>query len=250
MIKLIFKLFCFCFFLYGCKTTYKHDTFFTIEKEYHYRVLYIDSLNDTITNELLVMKPLNKRWSAQPWLQEAVQYKYYSDTNSYKKFISPNPSTREMDNSYYKKHHTYRIKESEITGGVNNQDYFFLHPPRINQYFMLRYAAFPVVEYKYLTDSTTQFNFHLGEKMKYDHVYLISPFRDSVRTKYHSNNEKLWEMKVESTVTGLTDYWKQYPIFNSNSLLIYSRESGFIMMHHNFENGIKIHFDLIEIIQK
>jgi hypothetical protein len=57
-------------------------------------------------------------------------------------------------------------------------------------------------------------------------------------------------MKVESVVSGLTDYWKQFPIFNSKSLLVYSKESGFISMYHNFENGIKIHFDLIEIIQK
>ena len=250
MIKLIVIALVYSFLIYSCSTVYKSDPYFSIGKEFHYRVLYIDSINDTITDELMVMRPLNKRWSGQPWLQESVKYLFDTDTNEYKNFISPHPGMREIYENYYKKNRTYRIKGSEITGGVNNQEYFFLHPPRINQYFMLRYAAFPVVEYKYLTDSTTQFNFHLGEKMKYDHVYLISPLSDSMKSKFRSNNENLWEMKVESTITGLSDYWKQYPIFNSNSLLIYSRESGFIMLHHNFENGIKIHFDLIEIIQK
>jgi hypothetical protein len=239
-----FTLFIIVLFL-SCSSTFRYDKIFQKGKEYYYRTVYIDSIGDTITNEVLIMKPLNRRWLGQLRIQEAVKYSFCTDTFGYKNFVSPDPSMRKLKNEYFEKKGRNKIKKSENTGAVNNDNYFFLHPPRVNQYFMLRYSAYPYLKYSCLTDSVSSFELKLSEIRKYNHIYEVKP----LSTDSLNSSEKLWEFNVESKVTNLSDYWKQYHIFDSKSVMIFSKESGFIMMHHTFENGIRINFDLIEIKQ-
>ena len=242
--KIIFYIsFVYIFFILSCNTAYKYEKLFAKGYEYKYRALYIDSIGDTITNEILIMKPLNRRWLGQPRIQESVMYIFITDTIGMKEFVSPDPTIRSLDEDYFKKHEKKRILKSEKTGAINNGAMYFLHPPRANQYYMLRYSAYPIIYYNKLNDSITNFDFSLREIMKYNHHYLVKP----LKIKLENSSEKLWELEVDSKITNLSEYWKQYHIFDSKSKLIFSNERGFVKMHHTFENGIKIQFDLIEI---
>jgi hypothetical protein len=228
----------------SCKTTYRYDSIFTDKKEYVYQVLYIDNNGDTITNELLILKPLNRRWLGQPRVQESIKYIFDTDTNEYRNFKSPNPEMCEIDENYYIKKGKYDIKKSEITGGLNSDSIYYIHPPRTNQYFMLRYSAFPLIYYSKMKDTIQSYTYDLGLGMKYHHEYVIKPVKT---INSDSLNEDLWEISAKSKITNLTEYWKNYPIFDSKTYFLFSKKHGFLKIHTEFENGIKVIFNMVKI---
>lgn len=225
------------------------DNHFSSEKEYHFRAIYIDEKGDTITNEIVEMNPLDRRWVGQPSVQEAVKYTYNTNPNDYDQFKSPMPYIYESNLSNLEKDGHLKIQSSEKTGAYFNGQAYFLHPPRTNQYHMLRYAAYPKMEFECLTDSTTSFYFiqrPLGE-VKYQHHYIVTPLKDSL-TFCNTTKTKAWKVQTTSEVTGLSEYWQKLRIHSSTCEAIFSKELGFVKMHHTFENGIKIQFDLIKVV--
>lgn len=230
--------------LYACNSAYRYENMFSDRKEYIYQVLYIDIFGDTITDEFMTLKPLNKRWLGQPRVQESIKYIFHTDTCEYKNFISPNPTMCQINENYYQKKRNYNLKKSEITGGLNSDSIYYLHPPRTNQYFMLRYAAFPLIYYGKMTDTTQSYTYDLGVGMGYHHKYVIKPFTTIINDSIY---EDKWEINAESTITGLSDYWQNYPIFNSKTYFLFSKERGFLKIYIEFENGIKVNFNLVKI---
>lgn len=237
------------FITVSCGALYKgFDNHFSSEKEYHFRAVYIDENGDTVTNEIVKLNPLDHGWIAQPRVQEAVKYTYQTDPNDYNKFISPMPFINETNLSNLEKHGHLKIRTSEKTGAYFNGQVYFLHPPRANQYYMLRYAAYPMMKFKCLTDSIASFDFSqrpLGG-IKYEHHYIVKPLEDSL--VFNTTKTKAWEVQTTSEVTGLSEYWQNLHIHNSTCEAIFSKEYGFIKMHHTYENGIKIQFDLIKVV--
>ena len=133
---------------------YKHSltqksNYFDKNKEYHYNVYYINAENDTLTNEKIIFKPLGKSWFFQPLKQKAIKYVYFTDTFKYKMYVDPEDLFNEMNQRHYKKKGRVCIYKSEITGGIDNEKIFYLHPPRINQYRMLFYASHPLIIYDF-----------------------------------------------------------------------------------------------------
>jgi hypothetical protein len=217
----------------------KNDLFFVKNKEYHYNAVYIDSIGDTIVSEIITLKPLDRRWIGQLRVQETVQYQFETDSSDFVKVALPISGIR-----------INHVKK-ENTGAYFQNGYYFLHPPRANQYYMLRYAAYPRMEFEYLSDSLTSFDFNLRALggVKYQHHYIITPLKDSL-IFCNTIKTEVWEVQTTSEVTGLSEYWQNLRIHNSTCEAVFSKELGFVKMHHTFENGIKIQFDLIKVVNK
>ena len=224
--------------LYSCSSYKpKKDKIFIKNREFIYQVIYITKNGDTLSNENISLKPLDRRWVGQCRVQESIKYCFNSDTVD----LSPIRESKQILINYQKK---------EITGATVTDDFCFVHPPRANQYYMLRYAGYPYMQYEFLTDTLSSFKFVLREigKVKYEHLYTITPIKFSINSSYQLSN--CWQVNIESEVTGLSDYWKKYHMHNSTCEGIFSKEYGYIKLHYLFEYGIKIQFDLIDIIEK
>lgn len=206
--------------------------------EYHYRALYIDSQNDTVTNEILELKILGRRWFVQPGLQEAIRYIYNTDTSEYKKYVDPHPHFKKRNEK------KLRISEKETTGGYANASTFYLHPPRTNQYRMLFYAPHPLVPYQLLQDTLCTFVFKrriIG--MPFKQTYQYSPGEI-----YTANNRtyRSWNVHVDSD-GDLDEHSEALRIYDSKLTACFCEEIGFIELKYTFENGIIIHFKLEKI---
>lgn len=110
--------------------------FFHQKREYHYNAVYIDAHGDTISSEKLIIKPLCKPWFVQPNLQMAFQYIYSNDSNAFRRYIDPKEYVHQRDLKFDKKG-KMRIRPEETTGGYSSDNFFYMHPPRCNQFRML-----------------------------------------------------------------------------------------------------------------
>lgn len=208
-------------------------------KEYHYTVIYKDS--NIETNEKMIFKPLGRPWLFQPRKQTAFKIIYFPDTLALYNYKDPDTFYLNRDLKYKKKNKKIRISSNEITGGTDDIDYFFIHPPRRNQYRVLTTAIYPTVLVgvikedsikKYSTTLTTY-----GKTGKiYEMIYTTNPIKN-----YIFNNENIgtcWEIKGESFVN---------KIINSSFISVFSTKYGFISINYSLENNTKIFFQLINV---
>lgn len=222
-------------------------SYFDKNKEYHYRALYIDSRGDTITNEILIIKPLGRGWFPQLKLQQAIKYIYNTDTIGYKKYKDPESYFRKRDSIYYIKKGRIRYpSKQEITGAVYTKSEFYMHPPRTNQYRMLFYAAHPSVPLDSLKNVKSTYNTGLIIPLMgtFDVKYKIMPLKDTTINKY---KVKVWQMKGEN-IGDIKEYNKIEGIYNSSIDAVFCKEYGFVRLHYIFENNVKIYFDLTKIV--
>jgi hypothetical protein len=216
-------------------------------REYHYWAIYIDKNGDTITKESLIIKPLGHRWIAQPGLQMAIQYLYFTDTTGYRTFIDPIYLFHKEDVKYYKKKHRVRINLDETTGGFVNDTIFYMHPPRTNQYKMLFYAQHPRISLNKLTDSITTYMTSLT-------IYGMGIFKQKNEItciheiSFNSLQIKAWRLFVTSKGE-IKKHYEEEKIYNSTLDAIFTKEYGFVKLHYEFENGIKIQFDLKKVVE-
>lgn len=214
-------------------------------KGFNYRAVFIDSLGDTLTNEIINVIPTGKRWFFQPRVQKGVSYYFSTDTSGYQK-INPNFQDDRYKN-HLKRNGKIKFVNKETTGYACRNTSYFLHPPRHNQYRMMYFAAYPVIDYTMLNDSVEHIVFTINVLGPVDAVHRyeifpytgISPLKDSTKTK-------LWTVNANSDVTGLSEYFESQHYHDSKMEGLYCPEIGFIKMHYTFENGVKIYFDYIE----
>jgi hypothetical protein len=236
-------------FIYVSSVAHSQITeYFSGDQCYHYNVIYIDSIGDTITNENLKVLPTNKRWIFQPGKQKVVRYIYETDTSQYKNYRDPEDLFREMDKKYYVRKKKYRLTKIEKTGGYVNDSSFYLHPPRVNQYRMLFYSVHPYFALRSLNKKHDEFegrSLNIIGMGKYIHNFVV----DSLgKIKFAKEEVAVWEVNVESTLDPATDYfdqnkWKYKSTFQG----LFCEEYGFIEMNYEFETGVKIEFRLKQV---
>ena len=255
--KILFSIIC-ILTLYPLviNSSFAHDNnldkslnYFDKSKEYHYNVIYIDKVGDTITNEKMVLKPLGSPWLPQPGLQVAIKYIYYTDTAGYKNYVDPDIWWHKKNQKYFAKKGKVRVSSSETTGAYLKRGAFYMHPPRVNQYRMLFYSAHPIVLFKALNDSVNNFmQDHIniiGMGGRYIQKYTVTPLQDTI-----IDNSQINAWKVYATSGGdFNDYHESLKIYDSTLDAIYTREYGFIKLHYTYENGIKIQFDFEKVVQ-
>ncbi len=215
--------------------------------EFHYNALYINPNNDTITNELLILRVLGRRWFVQPGLQEAIRYIYHTDTSDYRNFISPDPFYRRKDEKNYEhKGKAWRLSKKETTGAYSNSNAYYAHPPRTNQYRMLFYAPHPIVIYQLLKDTLCDFVFNrriIGAP--FTQTYEYSPAKSITKNQ---KDCKCWEVNVNS-VGHLSEYMDSLAIYDSKLKALFCEEIGFVKMNYTFEDSTKIFFELEELVK-
>ena len=215
--------------------------------EFHYNALYIDSENETITNELLILKVLGKRWFVQPGLQEAIRYIYHTDTSDYRNYSDPFPFFRQKNEKYYeRKGKARRLSKKETTGAYSNSNNFYAHPPRANQYRMLFYAPHPIVPYQLLKDTLCEFVFNrkiVGSP--FTQTYQYSPTKNFIMKQ---KEYKCWEVNVNS-IGNLHEYMDSLAIYNSKLEALFCEEIGFVKMNYTFQDSTKILFKLTKVIE-
>ena len=214
-------------------------------KGFNYRALFIDSIGDTLTNEIIEVKPTGKRWIFQPRVQKGVDYFYSTDTIGYQK-ITPNFQDDRYKNRM-KRNGKVKFIVKENTGFTCSENTFFLHPPRQNQYKMMYYAAYPVIDYTRLNDSMEHIVYTTNVLGSVDavHCYEIFPYVGISPLKDKSQL-KLWSVNAITDVTGLSDYFESQHYHDSKMEGLYCPEIGFVRMHYTFENGVRIYFDYVE----
>jgi hypothetical protein len=220
----------------------QQENFNTKKYEFHYRAVYINPNGDTITDELLVLKPLGRPWIAQLFKQKSIKYIYHTDTTGIKKYFDP----RKRDNYKNSDQNSKPIKTEpkEITGLIYNENEYYIHPPRSNQYEMLFYSSHPQVIMNKLNDSTDQFKRVLVVPTwgRLNTQFTVAPIR-----KWSTfDNVKLWSVFGKSK-WNFKKPKPYYNIYNSEFIAAFSKEYGFTKMHYHFEDGTKILFDLIDI---
>jgi hypothetical protein len=214
-------------------------------KPFKYKALFIDSIGDTLTNEIIEVVPTGKPWFFQPRVQKGVSYYFSTDTSGYQK-INPNFQDDRYKN-HLKRNGKIKFVNKETTGYACRNTSYFLHPPRQNQYQMLFYGAYPFMYYSKLSDTIEHYSITMNIPGPVDavHRYVIfpyvgiSPFKDISQLK-------LWNVNAVTDVTGLSEYFESQHYHDSKMEGLYCPEIGFVKMQHTFENGVKIYFDYIE----
>jgi hypothetical protein len=237
--------------LFAISAHTQETDYFKTKRDYIYSALYIDSIGDTITNETLTIRVLDRPWIAQPWLQRSIRYIYDTDTTAYKNYIDPSDYFRERNARKYEKNGEFPLAKKSTTGGFESQrySYFYMHPPRSNQYRMLFHAAHPTFFYSALeneTDTAIVTNHdlygagHMYQKYIYHNLGEKIILRDSLN---------VYQVNVSSHLVTEKDYYSEKLDFYDSTLdALFSFEYGFLKMHYEFKSGVRIEFDLIEVV--
>ena len=223
------------------------QNYFSGIQSYVFSSVYVSERNDTIKGAV-VFTPKKSPWIFQPWKQKTMIYEYFTHIEDLKKYIVPNKIQQEIRDDYFQKNGQVKFLKIEKTGGYSNKDFFYIHPPRINQFTMLFYAPHFFVAKKFITDSTEIFSANfiniigLGRP---EHIYTVSPINE----KRAVNNEdvSVWNIQCNSTFKNL-DNTEKAKIYNSKLTFLYSEEYGPIEAKYEFENGVQIMFKLNQII--
>ncbi|RYM32367.1 hypothetical protein ERX46_13880 [Brumimicrobium glaciale] len=226
--------------------------YFETKRDYIYNALYIDSIGDTITNETLIIRIPDKRWIFQPWKQKSLIYIYETDIKGYKNYIDPNAIYQEMNEDYFKKHGEFRLVQKSTSGGLvsKRNGYFYMHPPRQNQYSMLFNAAHPIFVYSALenkNDTLSVTNQKVYGKGYFKQEYIYESIGND---KFLGDSITIYQVKVSSDLISKKKYVLEEVDFYSSTLeALFCMEYGFIKMHYKFKSGVRIEFDLVEVVE-
>lgn len=238
------------FLLISNFTISQNPDYFNKGREYHYNALYINAHGDTITKEKIILKPKGRPWIGQPRVQTAIQYIFLTDTAGYRNYLKPDsslykkyPNDKERLDRHYKKqmNRELKIKQQQTTGATQKYGFFYMHPPRTNQYSILFNSAHPIVFFNALNDSVNVFTRTLGLPFvgDYNQEYTVTPIND---TTINGEKIKAWSVFADSKGDEKV-YAKEQDEYNSTLDAIFTYEYGFIKMHYAFVNGVKVHFD-------
>lgn len=211
--------------------------------DYTYQSLYIDSTGDTLINGLLVIRTLGRTWLGQPGLQKAIRYHYITDQKEYNEYCETAPDF--INEKKFARKRNLKQDEYTLTGGIQTKEEFYMHPPRNNQCEILFYSAHPRVELSCLTDSSDFYTRRLIIPMT-AHFNLIYTARfNGSKTLFGYKNMKTWEIICPTRMIneGKFKIKERHSLFTGT----FCYELGFTKMHYEYENGIKILFDLIRV---
>ena len=234
-------------------SAYAQETkYFETKRDYIYTAVYIDSIGDTITNEKLIIRIPDKRWIAQPWKQKSLIYIYNTDTIGYKNYIDPSSFFQEKNKEYFNEHGESRLIKKETTGGLESKrySYLYMHPPRNNQYRMLFYAPHPIFVYSALdneNDTVIYTNQQVPGAGYFKQEYIYASLGEKI---FLSRLINVYQVSVTSNLmTDKKDVSKNIDFFSSTLDALFSMEYGFIKLHYEFKSGVRIEFDLVEVVE-
>ena len=240
------------FFLITISAYAQETKYFETKRDYIYTAVYIDSIGDTITNEKLIIRIPDKRWIAQPRVQKSVIYIYDTDTIDYKKFVNSDTYQHERNQRLYQKNGEFPLSKKETTGGLESKrySYIYMHPPRRNQYYMLFHAPHPYFFYSALekesdTALITNQQFYGAGYMHQEYIY-----QNLGKNEVLGDSMNTYQINVSSDLVTKKEYFlKEIDLYSSTLDALFCMEYGFIKMHYEFKNGVRIEFDLVKVVE-
>jgi len=228
----------------------QENNYFDKKRDYIYNTIYIDSLGDTIITEKLILRVLGRRWIAQPGLQKSIRYIYDTDTSEYKNFINPDAYQHERNQRRYKNRGKFPLSKKSTTGGYQNEHYFYMHPPRTNQYYMLFHAAHPRFHSRVLEKGIDTITFKSHKLISVGYMHQDYVYEILGKRKFLEDSINVYSLSVDShLVTEKEHYQNRLDFYKSTLDALFSYEYGFIKMHYEFKSGVRIEFDLVEVIE-
>lgn len=197
---------------------------------HEYKIIFINNIGDTLSNEDLEIETTDKRWSGQPGLQKQIIFHHHPNEDS---ILSIIPS----------KYYTYRIqnklrrgkrnvfKYEMVTGGFFLMNKFWMHPPRGNQYRALEGVPYPCVYLDSLPDDTSIGHYRDDRKF-FDERGLVKIFYEAKKT-----NSFLWgDSKYKSWIISAT----QEGYYNHRLDAVFTMEEGFLVLDWTLDDGYRI----------
>jgi hypothetical protein len=188
-------------------------------------------------------------------VQTAITYVYITDTAGYRNYLKPDssiykkyPEQKEKIAAYYEKKMKRKVslKKEETTGATQKFGFFYMHPPRANQFSILFNAPHPMVYFSALNDSVNVFkrDLELPFVGDFNQTYTVVPIDD---VEIAGQKIRAWRVTAES-IGDDRIYAKGEEEFNSTLEAIFTYEYGFIKMHYAFANGIRIQMDFEKLV--
>lgn len=149
------------------------------------------------------------------------------------------PERKQTRIEYYYRQHNYKevIEYNSWTGVIDSKDYFFIHPPRVGDLYVLSFSEFPRINNTFL-DSLHQYSYE-GEMIMSKH------FNGQLIKKVNTSQKYLGKTAIELKNYGRIRVHRTYSIAKSNLGIIvgdyfFSEKLGFVQLDYTLPRGKKI----------
>lgn len=152
----LFKLLIFLFLYFPTTCCSQSDDYHYSCREnkfFKYRSYYLDSNSNILLSDSLSMYYIGKKKWFWLSMQRRIVYEFYTETANYNLYQDPELGYQLRDQKYFEKKGRYRISTKEKTGGYICDNYFWIHPPRVNQFRYLDAMPYLYVDTNALSDS-------------------------------------------------------------------------------------------------
>jgi len=205
-----------------------YPNYWSSEREYVYSVIYSDSAGDTITSEIVTLKPTGKTWEADR-KQTLIKFQLDSLTANWSKLPATplNGKKRTWMKSYEE-------------GVLQTNTKVWMHPLRQNQYILTELAPFPEVILPLKKDTAWKSTLWIYEAFgtfagTVENTYTIS---DKEERSYIFGKLICWKIEAVG---------KHNKLGNNTATYYFNEEYGFTEMNYHFFNNQKIEIKLTQL---
>ena len=211
--------------------TERKSIIFREGKNYVYDALIIDKNNDTISDSKVTFIGTNKRAEFAPQSQMLIQIIFErSKQDSIELHKISNNQTCCV---WY---------DTILEGIIENVDRVWIHPIRSNQFILNETAGFPDVRLPLEINKEWSSTMNIMGWGDWKNSIFKNSYKVISKKKYLLNNEELlcWEVECYTNFRGE---------INKHTFL-FNEQYGFVEMKYNYQNGLKIIFNMIKCIME
>ncbi len=191
-----------------------------------YRAIYLNSKNDTLSNELIVQSYEGKMWQLDK-NQFSLKRKYDFSKTDTTKFTAISGRHIKWDSI-------------DITGAGEDNNSVWFHPFRDNQYELTEIAPFPSVDKPKFVGKTWDSNKIIGSGW--------GAFEGNTKAIYRIVEHKKIVFATKKDLCWFIESEEKHPKLGINKhYFIFNDDYGFIEMKYLFFNGDKMHFKVVTI---
>lgn len=196
------------------------------EREYHFFVTYLDSLNQVISTEKLTIKPSGKIWEVDT---KQTLLNFFLDSLNVVWSRIPDPPINGI-----RKLWSTNFQE----GAIQNSTKIWMHPLRKNQYVLTELAPFPEIILPITPDTSWQSTLWVYK--------AFGSFEGTITCDY-----SILKQEIRSYNFGSINCWRIDAVGTHDKLGInkviyyFNEEYGFTEMKYQFYNKQKIEINLI-----
>ena len=207
---------------------------FDSTRTYIYQATFIDKNDDTLTQEKIILHPLEIPWELQK-TQTKYRVTYYPTDSVVNTMRSPKSKKK-------KKWERISVIRENTSGAIEDSLTIWMHPFRENQYMYTEVCAFPYINLDKLS---------VGEKWNRGKLFILSgwgKFKGQLSQTYLVEKQINYEFQNIQ----LRDCWQIFGTGIHNKLgkstvkYIYHNEYGFLEFKYHFFDDTQITFKLIK----